>query len=56
MINGLSNYILCFLIIFSNIATVVYVYPLFLKYILLYELQNIYSLQDLGLYLGVFNL
>jgi len=54
MLKELPNYSLCFLIIFSNVATVVYVYPLLLEYILTYELNGEFSLRPLCFYLGVF--
>jgi len=53
MLKELPNYALCFLIIFSNVATVVYVYPLFLEHILTYELNGEFSLRPLCFYLGV---
>ena len=43
MFYGLANYILMFGILLSNSTTVVYVYPIFLEYIITYELKNTFS-------------
>ena len=53
MICGLGNYLLTFGIILSNGATVVYVYPIFLEYIIEYELKNSFSNIDICRYISV---
>ena len=54
MLNGLSNYALQFLLILSNISTVVYVYPLFVDYLLQFELKNgDFDVKIVATYLGV---
>ena len=55
MSKNLSSYILSFFIILSNVVTVIYCYPIFLEYIIIYCKDELILNYEVGLYIGVIN-
>ena len=53
MANDLSSYILSFLIILSNVVTIIYCYPIFLEFVIIYSKDYLVLNCDVGFYIGV---
>jgi hypothetical protein len=51
-----SSYILSFLIIFSNILTVIFCYPMFLEYVIIYSEEGSVLNAEVAIYFSVFYL